>query len=112
MGRRLRAERRRINALKARREPLDHWGHHPAVALIPFAAKQIREEKGLSLSAAAELADMKPSGVDKFEKSKAGGTSHVLGKLSRGYLMKPSAFMRRAEKEYILRSRRARSGPA
>jgi hypothetical protein len=108
MGRRWRAERRRIERLKARREPLDEWGHHPVVALFPWLARKIRKEMKLSLAGAAELAEMRASGVDRYEKSKGGGKNQTLGKLCRGYGWTVDAFARRARRVHERWSRRVR----
>ena len=112
LGRRARAERRRIERLKAKRTPLDAWGHHPVVALFPEVAKMIRKELKLSLAGAAELAEMKAWGVDRFEKSKGGGQNQTLGKLCRGYGITVVAFVRRAQRLHERRSHRARNGAA
>jgi hypothetical protein len=112
LGRRWRAERRRIERLKARREPLDEWGHHPVVALFPWLAKKIRKKLKLSLAGAAELAGMRASAVDKFEKNKGSGMNRTLGKLCRGYVWTVDAFARCARKEHERRLRRRRNGGA
>jgi hypothetical protein len=105
LGRWLRAERRRINALKAKRMPLDASGHHPVIAAGPKMAKEIREEKKLSVKAAAELAEMSAPGLKKFEEGKGGGKSDTVGFVCRGYGILVSAFYRRIEKKKNLRPR-------
>ena len=99
LGRRRRAERRRIEALRAKMEPLAESKHHPVAALFPKMIRKIREQLRLSLNGAAELSGLSPLGVAKYEKSKGAGSNNSLGLLCRGYGWKMSRFVRRTERE-------------
>ena len=105
LGRRLRAERRRIEALRARMEARDEWGHHRVIAGIAAMAKAIREELKLSLRGAGELAGMSAMSVRKFEGNKSGGRCCTLGELCRAYGVRLSSFFLRIERKDARRSR-------
>lgn len=103
MGRRWRAERRRIEEFKARRGPLTASGHHPVVSRIAEMAGTVRGELGLSLHAAAELCELTAAGLAAFESRKGGGRNDTLGFICRGYGMPVSSFLLRIEMENAAR---------
>lgn len=99
LGRRWRSERRRIEEIRARLEPLTATGHHPAAAAAPAMARRLREELRLSRTAMAELSGLTRPGIAKLERGKGESSINSLGFLCRVFEIKLSTFFLRVEAE-------------